>query len=336
MMKKVGEQTIVFDNDIYVESVGTVVGPKERQGPLGSSFDRAYGDLYCEEQSWELAERRLMKEAITICLENGGVSVQDVDLFIAGDLLNQTVTANYVASELNVPFLGVFSACSTITEAMLVAATFIDGTFARRVLVATSSHYGAAERQFRFPTTIGVQKGESASWTVTGGAAALLSTTRSPFRIRSATIGRVVDSGVTDPLDMGRAMAPAAFTTIKQHLVDCGLSLQSYDVIVTGDLGKVGSNEFKSLCDDANMNIGDRYTDCGVLIYDAEQQAFAGGSGCACCAVVTYSYFLRQMKEKKINTMLVVATGALFNSTMVKQRQTIPAIAHAISIEAVI
>lgn len=334
-MRKIGEQTMVFDNDIYIESVGTVVGPKERQGPLGSSFDRAYDDLYCHEQSWELAERRLMKEAITICLTKGQVLTQDVDLFIAGDLLNQTVTANYVASELDIPFLGVFSACSTITEAMLVAATFIDGAFARRVLVATSSHYGAAERQFRFPTTIGVQKGESASWTVTGGAAALLSTMRSPFRIRAATIGRVIDSGVTDPLDMGRAMAPAAFATISQHLQDCRLSPNAYDVIITGDLGKVGSSELKSLCHDANMNISERYDDCGVLIYDVEQQAFAGGSGCACCAVVTYSYFLERMKEKKINTMLVVATGALFNATMVKQSQTIPAIAHAIAIEAV-
>jgi stage V sporulation protein AD len=334
-MKKVGEQTIVFDTDIYIESVGTVVGPKEREGPLGSSFHRAYDDLYCGEQSWELAERRLMKEAITICLTNGDVQTKDVDLFIAGDLLNQTVTANYVARELDVPFLGVFSACSTITEAMLVAATFIDGAFARRVLVATSSHYGAAERQFRFPTTIGVQKGESASWTVTGGAAALLSTIRSPFRIRAATIGRVIDSGITDPLDMGRAMAPAAFATIRQHFADCGLSPEAYDVIVTGDLGKVGSSELKALCHDANMNISERYNDCGVLIYDAEQQAFAGGSGCACCAVVTYSYFLEQMREKKIKTMLVVATGALFNSTMVKQNQTIPAIAHAIAVEAV-
>ncbi|MBB5356716.1 stage V sporulation protein AD [Anoxybacillus mongoliensis] len=334
-MKKVGEQTIVFDKNIYIESVGTVVGPKERQGPLGLSFDQSYDDLYCGEQSWELAERRLMKEAITICLAKRKVQTQDVDLFIAGDLLNQTVTANYVASELDLPFLGVFSACSTITEAMLVASTFIDGAFAHRVLVATSSHYGAAERQFRFPTTIGVQKGESASWTVTGGAAALLGTTRSPFRIRAATIGRVIDSGVTDPLDMGRAMAPAAFATIRQHLTDCGLSLEAYDVIVTGDLGKVGSSDLKSLCYETGMNLSERYDDCGVLIYDAEQQAFAGGSGCACCAVVTYSYFLEKMRGKKIKTMLVVATGALFNSTMVKQNQSIPAIAHAIAIEAV-
>ncbi|ASA95601.1 stage V sporulation protein AD [Anoxybacillus flavithermus] len=334
-MKKIGEQTIVFEKNIYIESSGTVVGPKEREGPLGSSFDRAYDDLYCGEQSWELAERRLMKEAIMICLTKGKVQTHDVDLFIAGDLLNQTVTANYVASELHIPFLGVFSACSTMTEAMLVASTFIDGAFAHRVLVATSSHYGAAERQFRFPTTIGVQKGESASWTVTGGAAALLSTTRSPFRIRTATIGRVIDSGVTDPLDMGRAMAPAAFATIRQHLIDCGLSIEAYDVIITGDLGKVGSSELKSLCYDAGMNLSERYDDCGVLIYDTEQQAFAGGSGCACCAVVTYSYFLEKMRERKIKTMLVVATGALFNSTMMKQNQTIPAIAHAIAIEVV-
>ncbi|MGX1900865.1 stage V sporulation protein AD [Thermolongibacillus altinsuensis] len=334
-MKLTGKQTWLFENDIYIEETGTVVGPKEGEGPLRHQFDRTYEDLYCEQPSWELAERQLMKEAIEVCLEKANVRKEAIDFFVAGDLLNQNVTANYVAREMGFPFLGVFGACSTVMEALLIGAMLIDGQFARRVLTATSSHYGAAERQFRFPTTLGVQKANSAAWTVTGGAAALVSKQPSPFRIRAATAGKVIDGGSDNPLNMGTAMAPAAVDTIRQHFFDLQLDERAYDLIVTGDLGKVGSIIAKQMLKEEGLEVGERYRDCGVMIYHSEQNAFAGGSGCACCAVVTYGHLFNEMKRGKVKNMLIVATGALFSPTMIKQKQTIPSIAHAVAIEAV-
>lgn len=333
-MKLVGKQTWVFD-EVYIQATGTAVGPVEADGPIGNSFDVVHHDLYCGEKTWERAERRLMQEAIAACLQHGNVTIHEVDMLLAGDLLNQNVTANYTARELPVPFLCMFGACSTSMETLAVGAALVDGGFAKRAVAATSSHNATAERQFRYPTELGVQKPKSATFTVTGAGAALIGKEKGCFRVTAATIGRVIDAGVTNPLDMGSAMAPAAAHTIEQHFYDLRRSPSDYDLIVTGDLSRVGSVILKELLLEAGHDVTNNYNDCGLLIYRPDKAAFAGGSGCACCAVVTYGHLLKEMKAGAIERMLVVATGALLSPTMIQQNESIPAIAHGVVIEAV-
>ncbi len=334
-MRLVGKQTWVFENEVYIQATGTAVGPLEAKGPLGSQFDVTHHDLYCGEKTWELAERRLMKEAIEVCLQKGNVKIDDVDFFLAGDLLNQNVTANYTARDIPVPFLCMFGACSTSMETLAVGAALVDGGFAKRVLTATSSHNATAERQFRYPTELGVQKPKSATFTVTGAGAALISSEKSLFRITAATIGKVVDVGMKNPLDMGSAMAPAAASTIEQHFLDLHASPKDYDLIVTGDLSRVGSVIVKQLLMEDGYDVTTNHNDCGLMIYRPDEGAFAGGSGCACCAVVTYGHLLKEMEKGKFRKILVVATGALLSATMIQQKQSIPAIAHGVVLEAV-
>ncbi|WP_044747950.1 stage V sporulation protein AD [Bacillus alveayuensis] len=334
-MKLIGKQTWVFEHEIYLQAAATAVGPMETEGPLGEQFDVTYQDLYCGEDNWELAERRLMKDAVQACLTKAKLEINDIDFFLAGDLLNQNVTANYTARGLPVPFLCMFGACSTSMETLAVAAALVDGGFARRVLTATSSHNATAERQFRYPTEFGGQKPKSATFTVTGAGAALVSRKRSMFRITAATIGKVVDFGIHNPFDMGSAMAPAAAATIRQHFQDLKTSPQDYDLIVTGDLSGVGSPILRELLREEGYDLATRHRDCGLLIYRNDQEVFAGGSGCACCAVVTYSYLLKEMEKGNLRKIFVVATGALLSPTMMRQNESIPAIAHGVVLEAV-
>jgi stage V sporulation protein AD len=334
-VKLVGKQTWVFEHEIYLQAAGTAVGPMEKEGPLGKQFDVTHGDLYCGEDTWELAERRLMKEAVQACLMKAKLQINDVDFFLAGDLLNQNVTANYTAREISVPFLCMFGACSTSMETLAVAAALVDGGFARRVLTATSSHNATAERQFRYPTEFGGQKPKSATFTVTGAGAALVSQEKSMFRITAATIGKVIDFGLKNPLDMGSAMAPAAASTIQQHFEDLKTSPKEYDLIVTGDLSAVGSPILREMLREEGYDITTNHHDCGLMIYRPDQEVFAGGSGCACCAVVTYGHLLKEMEQGRYKKMLVVATGALLSPTMIRQNESIPAIAHGIVLEAV-
>ncbi|GGE54556.1 stage V sporulation protein AD [Priestia taiwanensis] len=334
-MRLTGKQTWVFENDVYVNETGTAVGPDEAQGPLASKFDKTYEDLYCGEDSWELAERTLMRDAVNHCLQKANVTIDDVDVMLAGDLLNQNVTANYLAREMQVPFLCMFGACSTSMETLAVASALIDAGFAKKAIAATSSHNATAERQFRYPTEYGGQKPDSATFTVSGSGAALVSTEKSAIKVTSATIGKVQDLGLTDPFDMGSAMAPAAADTIKQHFEDLDRKPSDYDLIVTGDLSKVGQPICKRMLQDEGYDMGDRYTDCGLLIYNPDQEVFAGGSGCACCAVVTYAHLIDEMKKGTYNRVLVVATGALLSPTMIQQKETIPTIAHGVVLERV-
>lgn len=331
-----GKQTWAFVNSIYVQSVGTAVGPKESMGPLAGNFDIVHDELYCGEKNWELAERRLMREAVAQCLKKKEVKEEEVDLFLAGDLLNQNVTSNYLARELHIPFLCMFGACSTSMETLATAAALIDGGFARKALAATSSHNCTAERQFRYPTEYGGQKPNTATYTVTGSGAILLSREKSLVKITSATIGRVIDYGVKDPFDMGCAMAPAAADTIKQHFIDLNRSPVDYDLIVTGDLSGVGMPLCKQLLIEEGYDLGNIYDDCGLMIYHPnDEEVFAGGSGCGCSAVVTYGYIYQQLVSKNIKRVLVVATGALLSPTMIQQKETIPTIAHGVVFERV-
>lgn len=328
-----GNQTLQFKNDIYIGSTATVVGPKEAAGPLKFSFDKSYQELYCGEATWELAERKLMSEAIDICLQKANKKNAEIDFFLGGDLLNQNITASYVAREKEIPFFGLFNACSTSMESLILAAVLIDGDFAEHVITAVSSHFATAERQFRYPTEFGGQKPQTAMYTVTGSGAAYVCKKKSKIKIVAATVGKVIDLGVTSPFNMGAAMAPAAASTIKTHLEDLKRTSKDYDAIVTGDLSSVGTPILKSILLEEGVDITKVHQDCGSLIYSSDQNVFSGGSGCACSAVVTFGHLFNKMKQGMLRRILVVATGALFNPLMIQQKQSIPGIAHAVSFE---
>ncbi|EMI12137.1 stage v sporulation protein ad [Bacillus stratosphericus LAMA 585] len=289
--------------------------------------------MHCYQKNWEMAERQLMDDAISMALSKANLQKSDIDLLLAGDLLNQNVTANYVARELKIPFLCLFGACSTSMESVAIASALVDGGFANRALAATSSHNATAERQFRNPTEYGGQKPDTATSTVTGSGAVVISQEPSQIQITSATVGRVMDLGITDPFDMGSAMAPAAADTIKQHLEDLGRTVDDYDLILTGDLSGIGSPILKDLLKEDGIQLGRKHDDCGLIIYTPDQNVFAGGSGCACSAVVTFSHIFQEMKAGNLQRVLVVATGALLSPMMVQQKETIPTIAHGVVFE---
>ncbi|MCA0985856.1 stage V sporulation protein AD [Guptibacillus algicola] len=330
---KTGKQTWTFSN-VYLQSVGTAVGPKEAEGPLGDCFDVTYDNLHCDEDNWELAERKLLEDSISNCLSKKGIAKEDVDIYVSGDLLNQIVSATYSARTLQIPFLGVFGACSTSMESLAVASSLVEGGFAKRAVAGVSSHNATAERQFRYPTEYGGQKPGTATSTVTGAGAALIGTDVTDIRITSATVGRVVDWGVKDPFDMGSAMAPAAADTIATHFKDLNIQPEEYDLIVTGDLSAVGSPIVRDLLIEEGFDITNNHNDCGLMVYRPNQEeVFAGGSGCACSAVVTYGHLVDLLKKGRYNKILVVATGCLHSPVMVQQKESMPAIAHAVVLE---
>ncbi|MGG4492042.1 stage V sporulation protein AD [Metabacillus idriensis] len=334
-MRLTGKQTWQFENQIYVQASGTAVGPKEADGPFGKLYDKTYDNLHCDQDNWELAERRLMEDAIEHALKKGNYTKEDIDFFLAGDLLNQNVTANYTARQNKIPFLCMFGACSTSMETLAVSSALVDGGFANRVMAATSSHNATAERQFRYPTEYGGQKPDTAQSTISGSGAVIVSRDPSDIMITSATIGRVADLGITDPFDMGSAMAPAAADTIAQHFKDLNTKPEDYDLIVTGDLASVGSPILKDLLKEEGYDVYANHNDCGLMIYRPDQNVFAGGSGCGCSAVVTYSHIFNELKSGNLNRVMVVATGALLSPTMIQQKESIPTIAHGVVFERV-
>ncbi|WP_243386446.1 stage V sporulation protein AD [Bacillus kexueae] len=325
--------TWTFENRIYVNSSGTAVGPKEAEGPLGQTFDISHEDLHCGEDNWELAERRLMEQAIDQCLTKSNLQTDQVDFFIAGDLLNQNVTSNYVARHLQIPTICMFGACSTSMETVAIGSQLVDSGFANKIVAATSSHNATAERQFRYPTEYGGQKPDTATATVTGAGAVLISQEYSDIVITSATIGKVVDYGLKDPFDMGSAMAPAAADTIQRHLQDLNRTTNDYDMFITGDLSGIGSPILKDLLKEEGIDIDEKHFDCGLMIYRPDQNVFAGGSGCACSAVVTFSHIFNMLRSKEVDRVFVVATGALLSPTMIQQKESIPTIAHGVVFE---
>lgn len=329
-----GRQTWTFKNDIYLSSAATAVGPKEAKGPLGAYFDQTYEDLHCGEKNWELAERRLMEDAVTLCLQKAGLKESGVDLFLAGDLLNQIVTSSFYAKKTQIPFLGMFGACSTSMETLAVAAALVDAGFANRALVAVSSHNASVERQFRNPTEYGGPKPPTSESTVTGAGAGLVTKEPSSIKITEATIGKVFDWGIKDASDMGSAMAPAAADTIASHLTQTGRSVSDYDLIATGDLSGVGTPIVKELLYERGFDISAVHQDCGLMVYRPDQNVFAGGSGAGCSAIVTYGYIVDELTRGNLKRVLIVATGALHNTTMVQQKEAIPTIAHGVVLEA--
>lgn len=330
--KRIGKQTISFDNPPVIMDTASIVGPKEGEGPLAHTFDRVIDSMYFGEKTWEKAERKLIEESIKLVLKKQHLQPADIDFLLAGDLLNQMISANFAAATLGIPFLGLYGACSTMCEGILVASVLINGGFAARVIAGTSSHYCTAERQYRFPTEQGVQRPMSSQWTVTGAAAFLLSENVPGVKVTHGTVGKVVDLGVKNSNDMGAAMAPAAVDTIVTHLQDTGRNMTNYDAVFTGDLGAVGHSVAVELGKQKGYDFSG-LQDCGMLIYSPSQDTHAGGSGCACSAVVTAGHLMQQLRDKKFKRILVVGTGALLSVTSAQQGESIPGIGHAVVLE---
>lgn len=330
---RISRQTWHFAENVRLQASAVAVGPKEGEGPLAALFDKIHDDMYAGQQSWEDAERQLMEDAVTNVLKKAAVTEQEVDLILAGDLLNQNITTNFTAEKLAIPLLGMYGACSTSMLTLATAASLVNAGYANRAIAACSSHNATAERQYRYPTEYGGQKPPSAQWTVTGAGAGLVGIGGKGPRITHATMGKVVDMGIKDPFDMGSAMAPAAVSTLEAHFKDLGRSPKDYDLIVTGDLASVGYPIVKELMLAQGYDMDQVYNDCGLMIYSPDQDVFAGGSGCASSAVVTYSYIMDQLNRGLLKKVLVCATGALLSPVSYQQGNSIPCIAHAVAFE---
>ena len=324
-------------NNVYLDEVSTVVGPYEAKGPLGDKFDKSYKDLYNGEKTWEQAEAHLLEESIDILLNKSNKESSEIDLIISGDLLNQVTSSSYGVLKYNRPFLGVYSACASSVEGIIIASSMIDSKKIDNCVVSTSSHNMSSEKQFRNPTEYGAPKPKTATFTSTGGASVLLTNKKTKIKVESSTIGIVVDMEQNDPLNMGAVMAGAAALTIYKHLTDLNRDPSYYDLILTGDLGMYGKEILIDyMKSEYNIDISKNYNDTGTKLYDFKNQkeVNAGGSGPVCCPLVCYSSIIPMLKSKKINRVLIVATGALFSPTNVFQHKNINSISHAVVLEA--
>jgi len=332
---KNGKQTFQFANPPVIISTGTVAGPFEGQGPLAQDMDVVLGDLRNGKTTFEQAERSMLTQACRLALDHASRSTSEVDLFLAGDLLNQIISSSFTALSLGIPFLGLYGACSTAVESLALGSMILDGGFCGAVLVATSSHNATAERQYRYPTEYGGQRRPYQQWTVTGAGAALLGYTGQGPRVTAATIGKVMDLGCKDPLNLGAAMAPAAADTLFCYFQDTGWDPNSFDLILTGDLGEIGLKLCREGLAEKGLELGENFNDCGLLIYDREKQdVHAGASGCAAMGLVAFGNIYRQFQKGELSRVLLVATGALHSPTSYMQGENIPCIAHAVRIEA--
>lgn len=332
--KKLGKQTVIFENPPIISSTYSIVGPKEGEGPLKNYFDIVLEDEFWGEKTWEKTESKIVKECVSGCLGNEKVSNDDVDYLLSGDLLNQCISSSFGIRERAIPYLGLFGACSTFIEGMALGAMLIDGKMADNIVCSTSSHFCSAEKQFRFPLELGNQRPPSSQWTVTGAGCAFLKSSGQGPKITHATIGKIVDMGIKDANNMGAAMAPAAADTLYQHFTDTGRTPDYYDLILTGDLGWIGKGICIDLMKENGMDISSVYNDCGCLIFDREtQDVHSGGSGCACCATTFCGYVFNKLQMQEFRKILVCATGALMSTTTAQQNESILGIAHAVSIE---
>lgn len=332
--KRIGKYTVKLDNPPSITGTASIVGPKEAEGPLAKGFTKIIDDEYWGESSWEKAEAKLLKESVIEATKSAQVSISDVNYICAGDLLNQCISSTFGIRDLNIPFYGLYGACSTCAESLGLGALLIDGGYADTVVATTSSHFCSAERQFRLPLEQGGQRPLTSQWTITGSGAFVLSNLGSGPYISHVTTGKIVDMGISDANNMGAAMAPAAADTIFNHFTDTGFKETDYDLIITGDLGSVGHAITDDLLKKSGLNISDRYSDCGILIFDGQKQdTHAGGSGCGCSAAVMASYIYSGLKSGLYKNILFVGTGALLSSTSSLQGETIPCIAHAITVQ---
>ncbi|MCI8869589.1 MAG: stage V sporulation protein AD [Lawsonibacter sp.] len=333
--KKLGRQTAALANPPSLAGHANVVGKKEGEGPLANSFDYIGADDSFGEASWEKAESAMQKQALSLALEKAGQPAAAMDWLFAGDLLNQCVSSSFAARGQDIPFFGLYGACSTMGEGLALAAMTLDGGFGEWAGVVVSSHFCSAERQYRTPLEYGAQRTPTAQWTVTGAGAAILAREGPGPYVTHVTVGKIVDRGIRDTNNMGAAMAPAAYETLKAHFQDTGRSPGYYDLIVTGDLGRLGSELLEELFRQDGVELAGRHNDCGLLIYDLEgQDVHCGGSGCGCCASVLTGYLLNGMRQGLWKNLLFCPTGALHSPTTAYQGESVPGICHAVAISA--
>lgn len=344
--KKVGKQSLVFETKPYIIGRGTVVGQKEGQGPLAKDFDMILEDDMFGQKSWEKAESKMLKEAMYKAISRAGMVKEDIDVMLAGDLINQLMSSSFAARDMHLPFIGLYGACSTMTESLMVGSMLVDAGFVGSALVGASSHFCTAERQFRTPVEHGNQRPPSAQWTATAAGSAVVASpdilprgmTGKPKMIRaeSATIGKVIDAGIKDANQMGAAMVPSAVDTLLNHLEDLDRGIEYYDLVVTGDLGFIGKEMMIDLLIGAGLNkesVKEHYNDCGTMLFSKEQDVHSGGSGCGCSASVFCGHLLKQMEQGKIKRLLLMSTGALLSTISPFQGESIPGITHAVSLE---
>ncbi|MBO6301432.1 MAG: stage V sporulation protein AD [Ruminiclostridium sp.] len=325
--------TVVTDTVPSIVSYGTAVGRMEGEGPLGSCFDYVSEDSGFGENTWEKAESRLQQHAFEQALLRGSIAESDISFVFAGDLLNQCTGSAYSMRNNGLRFVGLYGACSTMAESLAMAGLFIDNGIGAYCAALTSSHFCSAERQFRFPETYGGQRPPTAQWTATASGCAIVGDHADPPYIRAVTIGTIIDMGIKDANNMGAAMAPAAYDTLRSHFTNTGTCPEDYDMILTGDLGLVGSEILRDLFLQDGVTLGERYNDCGLMIFDREKQdVHAGGSGCGCSASVLCGHILGRVQKGELKNVLFAATGALMSPTLVQQGESIPGISHAVHI----
>ncbi|KYZ75318.1 stage V sporulation protein AD [Anaerosporomusa subterranea] len=329
-----GHQTWLFESKPVIIGSAAIGGPFEAQGNLAKDFDLLHDDIWLGQDSYEKAEKKLLEQACETAIKKAGLKKEDVQFFLSGDLINQIIPSSFTARTLSVPFLGIYGACSSSIEGLSLASLIVNSKFAENALVGTSSHNAASEKQYRYPTEYGAQKPPTAQWTVTGAGAAVVAQQGEGPHVVASTIGRVIDMGLSDPFNMGAAMAPAAVDTIEAHFRDLNIAPSYYDLIATGDLGKVGHRIAGDLLTKHGLTIPvEKLTDCGILMYKENQPVFAGASGCACVATTTFGHLLNRMRRGELNRMLIIATGALLSPMSYQQKETIPCVAHAVAIE---
>lgn len=321
---------------VYINETTTVVGPYEKNGPLGSYFDKTHDEFYFGKKTWEQAESKLIEESVNLLMRKTKKTRLDIDLFISGDLLNQITASSFAAKNLKIPYFGIYNACATSVEGLILASNMIEAGQIKNCITSVSSHNNAAEKQFRYPVEYGGPKPKTTTFTTTGSASAYLSNLKGKIKVESATIGIVSDMGIKDVYNMGAVMAPACADTIYTHLQETKRTVDYYDLILSGDLGIYGKEIIKEYMKQEYKIDLKNYNDTGTMIFDTKRQpVYAGASGPACAPLVTYSYIFEKMKSKEIKRVLLVATGALHSVSLVNEKETIPSIAHAISLEAV-
>lgn len=334
MAVKKGKQSVEFQSEIAIKAVASTVGKKEGEGPLSDKFDRIINDITAGEDSWEKAESRFVSDNMKLAVKKAKLTQEDIDYVVSGDLLNQNSGSTFGIIELNSPFFGIYGACSTYGEGLSIGSILLEAGMGKNILVGASSHFCAAEKQFRFPLELGTQRPLTSTWTVTGHGAAVLTRDKGYPKIKGITTGKIVDFGIKDANNMGAAMAPAAAEVILSNFVDFNVNEKYYDRIITGDLGYVGKELVLKLVKEGGFDIKDIYSDCGIEIFDREKQdTHSGGSGCACSAVTFNSLFYPQLKKGDMKRVLFIPTGALMNSTSLQQGENIPGIAHGVVIE---
>lgn len=330
---KRGKQSFVPPIQPVITTWASIAGKKESEGPLSKYFDFTSKDTLFGQKSWELAENKMQQLALDTVCKKAGLSRSQLDLVLSGDLLNQCICSSFSLRNTNIPHLGLYGACSTMAESLLMAAMTVGGGYADRVIAMTSSHFASSERQYRFPLGYGGQRTPTAQWTVTGSGAALVCSQGDGPRIEACTIGTVTDLGIQDANNMGAAMAPSAHQTIRTHFADMNTGPDDYDMIVTGDLGQIGKEILMEMAKRDGIPLGGKLEDCGNLVFDnTKQDVHAGGSGCGCSAITLCSYLLKQLHTGKLKRILFCGTGALLSPTSNQQKLPIPGVCHAVSI----